>query len=299
MNFTNAWLAEPWEDKDTEIAENPARARIGDYGFGAIPSGVLVLTAGVDVHGHTRGFYWVVRGWGAKGESWLVDCGISDSWEAVLNATALRVWKIGDKSLTVTRTAIDAGFEQDIVFGFCERYRDRLVPVKGQGGQMPMGGLPFRTAAIKKTVDGKVMPYSIVLWHLNTELFKDRLARKITRPDGDNAQWWLPRGVPDEYYRQLASEEKIREHNKRTGESKMYWKLRPGGYQNHWLDCEIYAMAAADMLQVSLLRSVIEEESAPIVVVDAASESRAVLWSMDRQRNVRGGSWATKGRRGW
>jgi len=55
------------------------------------------------------------------------------------------------------------------------------------------------------------------------------------------------RGCDDEYAQQVTSEHKI---NVKTGNGKvrLEWVPKHSNSQNHLLDCEVYAMAAADTL---------------------------------------------------
>ncbi|HEY3493634.1 MAG TPA: terminase gpA endonuclease subunit, partial [Polyangiaceae bacterium] len=81
MNFRNSWLAEVWEDKVEEVTAAHVRERVGGYIIGTVPSEAHVLTAGVDVQ--LDHLWYVIRAWGAYGESWLVRQGRVEDWEAL------------------------------------------------------------------------------------------------------------------------------------------------------------------------------------------------------------------------
>jgi len=95
------------------------------------------------------------------------------------------------------------------------------------------------------------MPNATLLWHVNTEFFKDRLAYAIAGDEsGDRRlRWWTHKDPGAEYARQMTSEHKVLERSSR-GAVTSRWVRKPGHRANHWWDCEVLAMVAAHMLGV-------------------------------------------------
>ena len=76
--------------------------------------------------------------------------------------------------------------------------------------------------------------------------YKDMIAGRMHKPNG-RGSWMVYHGCDEEYAEQVTSEHKI---NVKTGNGKvkLEWVPKHSHAQNHYLDCECYAMAAADTL---------------------------------------------------
>ncbi|HMB78172.1 MAG TPA: terminase gpA endonuclease subunit, partial [Kiloniellaceae bacterium] len=74
-NFRNQWLAETWEMvKRRHTWEELGGRLAADYDRGVVPAAAWFLTAGVDVQEDRA--YWIVRAWGERKTSWLIDWGM-------------------------------------------------------------------------------------------------------------------------------------------------------------------------------------------------------------------------------
>jgi phage terminase large subunit GpA-like protein len=116
----------------------------GEYARGDLPRGVRVIVMTCDVQ-KTRIFY-VIRGFGARGTSWLIDCG------ALFGETIEEgVWAdLGDLIRTpvqgypIRLVLIDSGFrpgkvEQlpiNRIYDFCRRFPSLVRPTKGSSAPM-------------------------------------------------------------------------------------------------------------------------------------------------------------------
>jgi phage terminase large subunit GpA-like protein len=111
----NAGFGELWSPMGGDVPEwKEVEACSLPYARGEIPEGVLFITVAVDVQ--KRKLVFVVRGWGVRQESWLIDHGElhgdtrlddvwTDLWEQVIDR------RYGD--LPVARAFIDSGFRPD------------------------------------------------------------------------------------------------------------------------------------------------------------------------------------------
>ena len=62
QNFTNSWLAEPWEDTKLKTSADLVLERQTALAEYTVPAWAKVLTAGVDVQ--ETCVYWTIRAWG-------------------------------------------------------------------------------------------------------------------------------------------------------------------------------------------------------------------------------------------
>jgi len=244
MNFKNSWLAEIWEEKAEETIAEGLRERIGNYPKGTCPAGVMILTAGVDIQ--KDHILFVIRGWGLREESWLIREGRVEDWpdliEALFRTRYPRSSGEGDP-LAVKIACIDSSHRTDEVYDFCRRWPEAR-PVKGQQ-KLKAPWIGSRVDYHPKT--GGRMPRSLTLWHIDTTYFKDKIHRLARVGPGDPGEWHLHSEVSEDYIQQFCAEHKILIRDKRTGRSHEEWRLISAGAPNHFLDCEVYAAAAADM----------------------------------------------------
>jgi len=250
LNFVNSWLAEPWEEKTESPEPEKVLVHVAGYPAGTAPAGALLLTAGVDVQKDC--LYLVVRAWGYGEESWLVRASRVESFEELLVALCRTQYGRGaGKPLGLRLGCVDSGYQTDAVYEVCRRWRHLLRPVKGHDH---LAGLPYRPSALDRHPRTGRPLQGFCLWHVDTTYYKDKLARHLAAAPADPGQWHLPADPSPAYVAQLCAEQKITERDRRTGRVREEWRPRAGNPDNHYLDCEVYALAAADMLRLSALR---------------------------------------------
>ena len=167
--------------------------------------------------------------------------------------------KTQHEHLRVALACIDSGSRTDEVYEFCRPWRDVARPVKGQ---QRLAGIPIRAVRIERDFAGRAYEGAMQLWHVDTTHMKDKLVRLMSAAEPGKSQWHLHREPPQEYVRHLTAEHKVFVCNKRSGHSSEEWVPRPGAGPHDWLDADIYAMAAAEMLAVFGLRPEEQEEPA-------------------------------------
>ena len=251
MNFVNSWLAEVWEEKIEETTIDKLRTLTRDYDEGSVPDDCIVLTAGVDVQ--KDHFYYTIRGWGYYEESWLIRAGRCEYWDDIVDVIFKTEYKrlLSEETLSVYMSCIDSGFKTDEVYRFCRHWADKTKAIKGQ--EEISGGRFYRATKIDiNSRTGSVIPSGLVLWNINTNQYKDKLNRLIT--SRDPVKWHIFRNPTDEYLNQMASEHKILIRNKTTGRAKELWQKKKEALANHFLDAEVYALAAADIIRALNIR---------------------------------------------
>lgn len=245
MNFINSKLAEPFEEKIESSSEDEIRHLISDYPENTVPKGAEVLLGAVDVQ---QDHFWVdVWAWGEKEQNWLITQRRLETWteiEALLFATEFE--GSGGRKLRLTAAAIDTGFRTDEVYKFCYKWMGQAYPVKGQEN---LQGLMYKPNKIDRLPNGTQLKGGIVLWHINKYHYQDKIQRFFRSSGSDSGRTHFYKDVPDAYLRQLCSEHKVQERDKK-GRTRMVWKPRPGHRQNHFRDTRAYGMALADILKV-------------------------------------------------
>ena len=80
--------------------------------------------------------------------------------------------------------------------------------------------------------------------------YKDMIASRMRRPNG-SVSWMVHKDCDLEYAEQVTAEHKITE--RAGGKEVQRWALKSSHADNHFLDCEVYAAAAADVMEVRSL----------------------------------------------
>lgn len=220
-----------------------------DYLPGALPLGVQRITAGVDVQ--KRGLYYVVRGWGYNLSSWLLRHGYiagDTEFDSVWLLLA-RVLHERFGELAIERAFVDSGWRpgdrerapENMVYKFAMLHRPQVFASKGHD----VLDRPLKANDIDVTVSGRHRAGGLKLWHLNTDYLKSIIHGRLRWPEGEAGEWLLHRDADPDYARQVVAESVFVSS---SGHRK--WKRRG---DNHYLDCEVNALAAALSLHLEAL----------------------------------------------
>lgn len=237
--FVTLSLAETWADEETKIDEEELMKRREDYLSSALPDGVTVLTAGVDVQEDR--FELVVKGWGKGQESWCVDwvridgdTAKEETW-AKLDAFLLnaRYTHARGVKLDIASAFIDTGFRAAEVFKFTKTRWDRRVHAcRGFAGfnRAPVGKWNRSNQAKQK------------VYPVHVDVVKELVYSRLRLTDKGAGYMHFSTAKNDlEYFKQLKSEKLRRKYVK--GFPVRFWE-KPAGARNEALDCEVYATAA-------------------------------------------------------
>ena len=211
--------------------------------------GIIRLVMGVDVQ--RSGLYFVTRGFGAKGRSWLVQNGFligdtakDDVWDQLAEIMLEPI-----SGVHVEKVGIDSGFRPDKkepgsvhrVYDFCRQYSHIAVPTKGRS---TTGGKPYSISPIEVKVDGTKRVYSVKLAMLDPDFFKSLVHSRIKAPENGPGYFYLHNEADEDYARQVLSEVRI----VAPGKPRPEWKsIRK---DNHFLDAEAIAAAMGYVLNV-------------------------------------------------
>jgi phage terminase large subunit GpA-like protein len=222
------------------------------YKAKTVPDGVRYLTCGVDVQKNRLIF--VVRGWGRYATSWLIVHG-----ELHGNTADGEVWDNLSEFLQtpidnhmIKLCYVDSGFRPgkregvpvNRVYEFCRRHRRFVFPTKGSSHIMLR---PFVRSHIEVTQQGSTSKYGLELLRLETDHWKSFVHERLRWPREQPGAWYINNDVDENYCRQLVSEVRVVGLN-----GKPQWIVR--ARENHFLDAEAMAAAAAFQLNVQHLR---------------------------------------------
>lgn len=244
QNFVNSWLAEPWEDTKLKTSADLVLERQTDLPELIIPDWAKLLTAGVDVQENC--LYWTIRAWGNYLTSQNIAHGQVYSFgqlEQVMNLQFER--SDHGAPMIVALALIDSGDQTDAVYDFCARNSEWALPCKGSSNPMMSH---FKLSKVNKA-DSAAYGMQLVL--VDGGKYKDMIAGRMKRENGTGS-WMVYLGCDREYAEQVTAEHKV---NVKTGggRTRQEWKPKTSHADNHYLDTEVYAFAAADILEVRMM----------------------------------------------
>jgi phage terminase large subunit GpA-like protein len=214
--------------------------------------GILHIVMGVDVQ--KRGLYFIIRGYGARGTSWLIQHGYligetaeDDVWEQLAMIMLSPI-----DGVHIEKVLIDAGFRPDKpdagsvhrVYDFCRQYAFLAFPCKGRS---TMGGRPYAISQIEVKGDGQKRPFSTGLVMTDTDYFKSLVHTRIKTPLGHPGAFYLHNEADEAYARQVLSEVRI----VHPGKTRPEWK--PVRRDNHYFDAEVLCAVGAYTLNVQMI----------------------------------------------
>ncbi len=239
QNFTNSWLAEPWEDTKLKTNADTVMERQTGLSELFVPEWAKLLTGGVDVQ--ETCFYWTIRAWGDYITSQNIAHRQATSWAEIENIMNFAYEKENKDQLVVALCLIDSGYDADSTYDFCANNSDWAMSVKGSSSPMMSH---FKLSKINKP-DSKAFGMNLVL--VDGDKYKDMIAARMKKQNGQGA-WMVYNGCDMEYAEQVTAEHKV---NVKVGTRTVQrWKLKHSHADNHYLDCEVYAFAAADIMDV-------------------------------------------------
>ena len=249
QNFVNSWLAEPWEDTKLKTSAELVLERQTEYEELIVPSWTKLLTAGVDVQENC--LYWTVRAWGDYITSQNIAHGQAFSFTDIENIMNLNyMYEDGDKVM-VQLALIDSGNNADEVYDFCAGASEWALPCKGSSNPM------LSHYKISKVNKAASQAYGMNLIIVDTGKYKDMIAGRMRKENG-RGSWMVYKGCDREYAEQVTSEHKVLVKSS-ASKKREEWVKKTSHADNHYLDCEVYAACAADILGVRTLHLQNEE----------------------------------------
>lgn len=214
-----------------------------------VPDGVLVLTAGVDVH--ERQLTYEVVGWGKGRESWGIEYGVLDGdpredevWELLDEYLYNRTYETSDKrKMRARKIAVDSGYASDFVYHYTKQRSPRAIAIKGYGGI----GKAFINSTTTFTKSNHARLIS-----LGVDSGKEEVVNRLKVPRPGPGFCHFPKAVNDEpvsgydeeYFKGLTAE---RRTVKLKNGFRTYMWVKRASQRNEPFDCRNYALAGVAM----------------------------------------------------
>lgn len=258
--FTNTVLGETWKPIEAIDYEDLAW-KLEAYRT-AVPEGVLLLTAGVDVQKDR--IECEVVGWGKHHESWAIDYrvfygspGVEKGDDEDIDETdddgLTHVWQELEEFLTssfigangqafrIQCAAFDSGYLTSTVYKFVHKHRrKRWFAVKGMSD-------PFKPIYSKPTLQGrnpKVQLFPIGVAAAKDEIFA---ALKVLQPGPGYCHFPDKDPYRDDGHMKMLASEKMVTHTRGGRTYRTYEKVGPS-VRNEALDIRVYNVAARTIL---------------------------------------------------
>jgi phage terminase large subunit GpA-like protein len=241
--FINTILAETWEENGEKADHSQLYQRREVYDA-ACPAGVLVLTAAVDLQDNR--IEAEIVGWGVGEESWSIEYRVFPGSPAQPQAWSdLTEWLSRPRAhalgiaLRVECVVVDTGgHHTKEAYWYVRRYRGRCYALKGSNQQ----GSPL-VPPRPTTPHGA----SVHLYHVGTVAAKDTIFPRLALADPGPGYCHFPlaKEYDEEYFQQLAGEEKRNKYDRGVLVGYYYKKIRA---RNEALDLKVYNLAAVALL---------------------------------------------------
>jgi phage terminase large subunit GpA-like protein len=243
--FVNTALGETWEDRAGGMSADVFEQRREAYDA-EIPTGVRVLTCGVDVQEDR--IEAVVRGWGRGKETWLIrreillgnttipETEATSPWRA-LGALLTRRWTRADGAvLLIAGTGIDSGYNAAEVYKFgIPRYGRGVFVTRGHSepGKPLVARRPSRNNKARCPV-----------FYVGTDTAKDQIFGRLKIAQTGPLYWHFPIEADRDYFDQLTAEKA--ERKVINGKYVRKYTVIPGR-RNEVLDCEVGNIVALEL----------------------------------------------------
>jgi phage terminase large subunit GpA-like protein len=242
--WTNTTKGESWEGEIERTDADELKNRAEPFPLRQVPRGCMLLLCGADTQDNRVEFH--VWGLGTGGEMWTIDHKVIFG-----NPATTEFWEICEAWIRAAEyqhacglpirlhaTAIDSGgHHADAVYAFAHRLRALKVHA--------IRGTPGRERSIENgntkvgfRWNGKVERQGPVLWHVGTNLAKDRLKARIDIATPGPGYIHFSDQLSDEWFKQLAGE--VRATRQLAHGSESRWT--PTRKRNEAIDCAAYAI---------------------------------------------------------
>jgi phage terminase large subunit GpA-like protein len=254
QTFVNTVLGETWKDRGEAPEWERLYQRRESYAIGSAPTGVLFLTAGVDVQ-RTRLKYEVV-GWGRGKASWSIEAGTlpgntadleKGPWsqlDALLNRTFRHAYGV---ELPIRLLAVDSGDNTSTVYAWARlKPLSRVIAIKG----VEVGhALISPPTPVEVNHRGRKLKRGYRVWPVCGHVAKSELygwlgLQPPTEPGALDPPGYCHFPEYGEWFFKELTAEQLVPTKTRRGYVIMQWTKMPNRDNDH-LDARVYARAAA------------------------------------------------------
>lgn len=268
--WRNTRLAQTFREEGSRLDSDVLAERKGQRPLGMVPMPCLVLTGSVDVQPNRLELN--VWGWGPGLECAIVDThqiwgdtaqterlpgGLPTVWERLDVLQTHRYRHESGATLAIDAVAVDTGYNAHEVYAYCRvrrvvrcqanglTWHRRTFAVKGQ--DKPGGPVKGKASPQDVNLAGRIIKGGVLLWMVGTNTAKDWWHAHLRMRDAGPGFVHLANDLPDDWFEQMASEERVRAKTAR-GERWVWQKIT--GRRNEAWDCAVYALFAAHCLDL-------------------------------------------------
>ncbi len=239
QNFQNKHRSLPWRRQVEARKSETILALRDDRPMGLVPGmrQVSGLVAGVDTQDNGFFFAIVAIGYGLTAQCWLVRHGFVHSFEDLAQVLWLDQYRDAAGNRYHVQLAIqDAmGHRTADVYDFCRRGRGQILPSQGKrelASPYSWSDIEYWPGTTKK------FPAGLKRINVNTTYYKDMLSARLGVSVGDPGGIVLHGDVDEDFAAQLCAEYR---------DMRGHWE-QIGSRPNHYWDCMVLALCAADVL---------------------------------------------------
>lgn len=215
---------------------------------GLVPSvPIAAITCVADMQ--KRGFWYKVTAWGFgfEQESWTLQAGFLDSWEALRRKMFDdRYQDVNGNSYYVTLRGMDSGGGEGEEHADLSRTAEAYLFAAANPGVVLFKGRR-RMSKVYAVSDidripgtNKPLPGSAKLYTVNSTFFKDKLSGKLLVGGSDPGAWHLHKDIDADFAKQMCAEFK---------NPQGFYEC-PKGKDNHYWDCSYMELALTEIAQV-------------------------------------------------
>jgi terminase, large subunit len=250
--WTNTTRGECWEGEIERTDAEELKQRAEPFKLRLLPRDCLLLLCGADTQGNRLEAQ--VWGYGLGGQMWTIDHRVffgnpaqEDVWlefeEFILGETYQHA---GGTTQRIYATAIDSGgHHADAVYAFAHKHRARRVyAVKGSSSVER--SIENGNTKVGFNWQGKREKHGPTLWHVGTNLAKDRLSARLEISQPGPGYVHLSSDNTDEWFRQLAAEDRVTVRTQAGSQSR--WT--PNRKRNEVIDMTAYAIWLEERLDL-------------------------------------------------
>lgn len=251
--FVNTTLGEVWQEKGEAPDWQRLYERREGYPKSVVPEGAVFVTIGVDVQ-RDRLVYEVV-GWGEDKQSWSIEAGVLPG-----DPAGEQVWLDLDQlldtewpthsgaTMRARMLAVDSGDNTNAVYSWGRKHpMNRVIAIKGKSDARTLIGSP---TPVDVKENGKRIARGYKVWPVGVDIAKGELygQLRLAKPTEESGEAFPPGychhpEYGEDYFKQITAEHLVK-ITKRSGHVRYEWQVL-AGRENHFLDCRVYARAAA------------------------------------------------------
>lgn len=263
LKFSTRGKSSTWQQLATRHA--------GAYRKHQVPAAADFITCSCDVQGgDDPRAYWIVRGWGPWKTSWLIDWGVKrprmnelgiterNSDLAQLAEVLMKRYTViggpnalGKVLLVVRVQGVDTNYRMHDIHDYLKSQdADRVRALRGD--HSVERAERYRMTKVERSArDGKPYPGGLELWGIATQAYREALWEMLAGEVDQPGAWYLPEDVIEaegkDYLQQVCN--KFPKTTRRpSGKLVKEWLMRSKLLGDHYFDCEVMALALADMV---------------------------------------------------